>query len=165
MTDPNGLITPGRPAPGFTLPATPDGRAVGPGQFRGHPVVLAFYPADFTPVCADQLALYQAALPELERYGAALLGISVDDVDSHRAFAESRGVQFPLLSDAEPRGEVARRYGAYTPQGQAARALVVIDPDGTVAWSHLSPIDVNPGVDGILDALDRLAADRQVTTR
>jgi peroxiredoxin len=165
MTDPNGLIGPGRPAPGFTLPATPDGRQVGPGQFRGRPVVLAFYPADWTPVCGDQMALYQAAMPELDRYDAALLGISVDSVWSHRAFAESRGVRFPLLADFEPKGEVARRYGAYTPQGQAARALVVVDPDGTVAWSHLSPMEVNPGVDGILDALDRLATDRRVTTR
>ncbi|MCW3843155.1 redoxin domain-containing protein [Micromonospora yasonensis] len=164
MTDPNGLITPGRPAPGFTLPATPDGREVGPGQFRGRPVVLAFYPADFTPVCGEQMTLYQAAMPELERYGAVLLGISVDSVDTHRAFAQSQGVEFPLLADDEPRGEVARRYGAHTPRGEAARALVVIDPEGTVAWSYLSPMDVNPGVDGILDALERLAADRRVTT-
>ncbi|MFR9774816.1 redoxin domain-containing protein [Micromonospora sp. MS34] len=164
MTDPNGLIRPGRPAPGFTLPATPDGREVGPGQFPGRPVVLAFYPADFTPVCGDQMALYQAAMPELERYDTVLLGISVDSVDSHQAFAESRGIRFPLLADVEPKGEVARRYGAYTPQEQAARALVVIDPAGTVAWSHLSPMDVNPGVDGILDVLDRLDADRQVAT-
>lgn len=162
MTDPNGLIRPGRPAPGFTLPATPDGRQVGPEQFRGHPVVLAFYPADWTPVCGDQMALYQAAMPELERYDAVVLGISVDSLWSHQAFADSRGIRFPLLADFEPKGEVARRYGAYTPQGQAARALVVVDRQGTVAWSHLSPADVNPGVDGILDALDRLAAGRQV---
>ncbi|SBT45576.1 redoxin domain-containing protein [Micromonospora auratinigra] len=165
MTDPNGLIGPGRPAPGFTLPATPDGREVGPEQFRGRPVVLAFYPADWTPVCGDQMALYQAALPELERYDAVLFGISVDSLWSHNAFAESRGVRFPLLADYEPKGAVARRYGAYTPQGQAARALVVVDPDGTVAWSHLSPMDVNPGVDGILDALEALEADRRVVSR
>ncbi|WP_406042121.1 redoxin domain-containing protein [Micromonospora sp. NBC_00898] len=162
MTDPNGLIRPGRPAPGFTLPATPDGRQVGPEQFRGHPVVLAFYPADWTPVCGDQMALYQAAMPELERYDAVVLGISVDSRWSHQAFADSRGIRFPLLADFEPKGEVARRYGAYTPQGQAARALVVVDRQGTVAWTQLSPADVNPGVDGILDALDRLAAGRQV---
>ncbi|MFC4150500.1 redoxin domain-containing protein [Micromonospora mangrovi] len=165
MTDPNGLIGPGRPAPGFTLPATPDGQAVGPGQFLGRPVVLAFYPADWTPVCGDQMALYQAALPELERHDAVLLGISVDSLASHRAFAERQGVHFPLLADFEPKGEVARRYGAYTPQGQAARALVVIDAEGTVAWSHLSPMDVNPGVDGILDALEGLADERRVMAR
>ncbi|MFI7305372.1 redoxin domain-containing protein [Micromonospora aurantiaca] len=163
MSDPNGLITPGTDAPGFTLPATPDGREVGPGQFRGRPVVLAFYPADWSPVCGEQMTLYQAALPELERYGAVLLGISVDGVDSHRAFAESRGIRFPLLADFEPKGEVSRRYGAYAPHGQSDRALVVIGPDGRVAWSHLSPPEVNPGVDGILDALERLDADRRVS--
>ncbi|SCG45022.1 redoxin domain-containing protein [Micromonospora humi] len=165
MSDPNGLITAGQVAPGFTLPAAPDGREVGPGQFRGRPVVLAFYPADWTPVCSDQMALYQAALPELERYGAELLGISVDSVDSHRAFARSRGIRFPLLADFEPKGEVSRRYGAYAPRGQSDRALVVLDPDGRVAWSHLSPPEVNPGVDGILDTLDRLGTDRRVDAR
>ncbi|MFI6132087.1 redoxin domain-containing protein [Micromonospora sp. NPDC051141] len=165
MSDPNGLITPGQTAPGFTLPASPDAREVGPGQFRGRPVVLAFYPADWTPVCGDQMALYQAALPELERYDAVLLGISVDSVDSHRAFAQSRGIRFPLLADFEPKGEVSRRYGAYAPRGQSDRALVVIDADGRVAWSHLSPPEVNPGVDGILDALEQLGADRRVSTR
>ncbi|WBB67038.1 redoxin domain-containing protein [Micromonospora sp. WMMD812] len=162
MTDPNGLIGPGRPGPDFTLPATPDGRRTGPGEYRGRPVVLAFYPADWTPVCGDQMALYQAAMPEFDRYRAAVLGISVDSIWSHRAFAQSQGIEFPLLADFEPKGEVARAYGAYTPQGEAARALVVLGPDGTVAWSHLSPPDVNPGADGILDALERLAADRQV---
>ncbi|MCZ7476862.1 MULTISPECIES: redoxin domain-containing protein [unclassified Micromonospora] len=165
MSDPNGLITPGTDAPGFTLPAAPDGREVGPGQFRGRPVVLAFYPADWSPVCGEQMTLYQAALPELERYDAVLLGISVDSVDSHRAFAESRGIRFPLLADFEPKGEVSRRYGAYAPHGQSDRALVVIGPDGRVAWSHLSPPEVNPGVDGILDALARLDADRRVSAR
>ncbi|MBF5032553.1 redoxin domain-containing protein [Micromonospora sp. ANENR4] len=165
MSDPNGLITPGTDAPGFTLPAAPDGREVGPGQFRGRPVVLAFYPADWSPVCGEQMTLYQAALPELERYDAVLLGISVDSVDSHRAFAESRGIRFPLLADFEPKGEVSRRYGAYAPHGQSDRALVVVGPDGRVVWSHLSPPEVNPGVDGILDALARLDADRRVSAR
>ncbi|MEU0080362.1 redoxin domain-containing protein [Micromonospora tulbaghiae] len=162
MSDPNGLITPGQTAPGFTLPAAPDGREVGPGQFRGRPVVLAFYPADWSPVCGEQMTLYQAALPELERYDAVLLGISVDSVDSHRAFAESRGIRFPLLADFEPKGEVSRGYGAYAPHGQSERALVVVGPDGRVAWSHLSPPEVNPGVDGILDALEQLDSDRRV---
>ncbi|MEU8297027.1 redoxin domain-containing protein [Micromonospora sp. NPDC048909] len=162
MTDPNGLIRPGRPAPDFSLPATPDGQHTGPGGYRGRPVVLAFYPADWSPVCGDQMALYQAAMPEFDRYRAAVLGISVDSIWSHRAFAESQGIAFPLLADFEPKGEVARAYGAYTPRGEAARALVVLDPDGAVAWSHLSPPDVNPGADGILDALERLGTGRQV---
>jgi peroxiredoxin len=128
-------------------------------------VVLAFYPADWSPVCADQMALYQAAMPEFERYAAVVLGISVDSIWSHRAFAEAKGIRFPLLSDFEPKGEVSRGYGAYTPQGQATRTLVVVDPAGTVAWSYLSPAEVNPGADGILDALDRLGTERQVTAR
>ncbi|MGK5742148.1 redoxin domain-containing protein [Micromonospora sp. URMC 103] len=162
MTDPNGLIGPGRLAPDFTLPATPDGRRTGPADYRGRPVVLAFYPADWSPVCGDQMALYQAAKPEFDRYGAAVLGISVDSIWSHRAFAESQGIQFPLLADFEPKGAVARAHGAYQRSGEAARALVVLDPQGTVAWSHLSPPDVNPGADGILDALERLSSDSEV---
>ncbi|MEU8013648.1 redoxin domain-containing protein [Micromonospora parva] len=163
MSDPNGLIQPGRTAPGFTLPATPDGALVGPEQFRGRPVVLAFYPADWSPVCGDQMALYQSAAPVFAQYQAVVLGVSVDSIWSHRAFAESKGIEFPLLSDFEPKGEVARRYGAYLPQrGEAARALVVLDPAGTVTWSYLSPPEVNPGADGIFDALDQPAADRKV---
>ncbi|RKN51018.1 redoxin domain-containing protein [Micromonospora endolithica] len=165
MTDPSGLIRPGSTAPGFTLPATPDGRQTGPDDFRGRPVVLAFYPADWSPVCGDQMSLYQAAMSEFDRHQAALLGVSVDNLWSHRAFAEDRGIDFPLLADFEPKGEVSRRYGAYTDRGESARALVVIDPDGTVAWSHLSPPDVNPGADGILDALERMDDERRVTTR
>ena len=161
MTDSNGLIEPGRRAPDFSLPATPDGRHTGPAQYRGRPVVLAFYPADWSPVCGDQMVLYQAAKPEFDRYGAAVLGISVDSLWSHRAFAQSQGIEFPLLADFEPKGAVARAYGAYTPRGEAARALVVLDPDGTVAWSHLSPPEVNPGADGILDALERLRSGRE----
>ncbi|MGB2567955.1 redoxin domain-containing protein [Micromonospora citrea] len=165
MTESDGLIRPGSPAPDFSLPATPDGRRTGPGRFRGRPVVLAFYPADWTPVCGDQMALYQAAMPEFDRYDAVLFGISVDSLWSHRAFAEAQGVRFPLLADFEPKGEVSRRYGAYTAQGQSARALVVLDRDQTVAWSHLSPPEVNPGADGILDALEQLGAGQQVVTR
>ncbi|MFF5055274.1 redoxin domain-containing protein [Micromonospora sp. NPDC000663] len=157
MSDPNGLIQPGNPAPGFTLAATPDGQQMGPEQFRGRPVVLAFYPADWSPVCGDQMALYQAAAPVFDKYRAVVLGISVDSIWSHRAFAQARGIEFPLLADFEPKGEVARRYGAYAPWGEAQRALVVLDQNGTVAWSYLSPPDVNPGADGIFDALDRLA--------
>ncbi|WP_433126254.1 redoxin domain-containing protein [Micromonospora sp. CA-240977] len=164
MSDPNGLIQPGRPAPGFTLPATPDGALTGPEQFRGRPVVLAFYPADWSPVCGDQMALYQSAAPVFAQYRAVVLGISVDSIWSHRAFAESRGIEFPLLADFEPKGEVARRYGAYNARGEADRALVVLDPAGQVTWSYVSPPDVNPGADGIFDALDQLAADRKVMT-
>ncbi|MEV4810773.1 redoxin domain-containing protein [Micromonospora avicenniae] len=162
MTDPNGLIGPGRPAPDFTLPATPDGRRTGLREYRDRPVVLAFYPADWSPVCGDQMALYQSAMPEFESYRAALLGISVDSFWSHRAFAENQGIEFPLLADFEPKGAVARSYGAYTRGGEAARALVVIDPDGVVAWRQLYPQEVNPGADGILDALERMRVSGEV---
>ena len=139
MTDPNGLIRPGRPAPGFTLPATPDGRQVGPEQFRGHPVVLAFYPADWTPVCGDQMALYQAAMPELERTTPWCSASRWTASGRTRRSPTAAGIRFPLLADFEPKGEVARRYGAYTPQGQAARALVVVDPPGHGAPGATSP--------------------------
>jgi len=158
MSDPNGLIQPGRTAPGFTLPATPDGALLGPEQFRGRPVVLAFYPADWSPVCGDQMSLYQSAAPVFAQYRAAVLGISVDSIWSHRAFAESRGIEFPLLADFEPKGGVSRAFGAYRENdGFSERALFVLDADGVIRWSYLSPVDVNPGADGILTALDALS--------
>jgi peroxiredoxin len=151
------LLPAGATAPVFTLASTPSD-TVSLGSLRGRPVVLAFYPADWSPVCSDQMALYNQILPTFGEYGAAILGISVDSVWCHQAFAESRHLRFPLLADFEPKGEVARRYGAYHPQGFAERALFVIDANGVIAWSYLSPIDVSPGADGILDALDALKA-------
>jgi peroxiredoxin (alkyl hydroperoxide reductase subunit C) len=120
-------------------------------------VVLAFYPADWSPVCSDQMALYQAVLPEFERFDAELFGISVDGVWSHLAFAKDRNLQFPLLADFEPKGDVARAYRVYRAHdGTSERALYVIDADGIVRWSYVSPVDVNPGADGILRALERI---------
>jgi peroxiredoxin (alkyl hydroperoxide reductase subunit C) len=122
-------------------------------------VVLAFYPADFSPVCSDQLALYQAASPTFAQYGAQVLGVSADGVYSHQAFAQARGLQFPLLSDWWPHGRTAQAYGAFDDDsGMAARALFVLDEDGVVNWSYLSPAGVNPGADGILSALEAMAA-------
>jgi peroxiredoxin len=150
------LIGVGSAAPDFTLPSAPD-RSVTLSQLRGRPVVLVFYPADWSPVCGDQVALYNEVLPEFEAYGAQLLGISVDGVWCHAAFARDRTLRFPLLADFEPKGEVARQYGAYQePGGFCRRALIVIDAAGTVRWSYVSPIDVNPGADGILSALEQL---------
>ncbi len=127
------------------------------------PVIIAFYPADWSPVCSDQMALYQALLPEFARFGAALLGISVDGVWCHRAFAESRRLEFPLLADFQPKGAVARSYGSYDSiEGEAKRSLFVVDGDGVVAWSYLSPPEVNPGADGILTALESLTSTRGV---
>jgi peroxiredoxin len=150
-------VEPGQVAPDFSLQTDP-GRSLRLSSLRGRPVILAFYPADWSPVCSDQMALYAAIRPEFDRYGATMLGLSTDGVWCHRAFAEHRGINFPLLADFEPKGEVARRYGAYLEgEGVAARVLVVLDADGVVAWSHLSPQEVNPGADGILAALDSLA--------
>jgi peroxiredoxin len=150
------LLTAGSAAPEFTLASGPSER-VSLGSFRGRPVVLAFYPADWSPVCGDQMSLYSQILPAFREHDAAVLGISVDGVWCHQAFAEARRLHFPLLADFEPKGEVARSYGAYDHElGFAQRALFVVDRAGTIAWSYLSPVGVNPGADGILDALDAL---------
>ena len=151
-----GPLPAGTRAPLFKLQAAP-GRVVSLEEFRGRPVVLAFYPADWSPVCGDQMALYSALHAEWDRFDAVLLGISVDGVWCHAAFAEERKLRQTLLSDFEPKGEVARRYGVYEQEaGTSGRALFVIDGDGIIRWSYLSPDAVNPGADGILDALEQL---------
>ena len=152
----SNVLPAGTSAPDFTLPSAPD-QKLSLRDVRGQPVILAFYPADWSPVCGDQMALYNEVLPEFERYGAKLMGISVDGVWCHRAFADARHLHFPLLADFEPKGAVSRSYGAYrATDGVSERALFVIDKAGTIAWSYCSAIDVNPGADGILDALDAL---------
>jgi peroxiredoxin len=146
----------GSTAPDFELRSTPD-QTVSLAEFRGRPVILAFYPEDWSPVCSDQLALYQEVLPEFQRFGAELLGISVDGVWCHLAFARDRNLHFPLLADFEPKGAVARAYQAYRAvDGTSERALYVIDANGRVHWSYISPVGVNPGADGILRALESL---------
>jgi len=150
-------------APEFQLNATPD-QKVKLSDFRGHPVILAFYPADWSPVCGDQMALYNEILEEFRRYDAQLLGLSVDGVWCHRAFAEARKLHFPLLADFEPKGGVARAYGVYRAEnGTSERALFVLDGDGVVRWSYVSPIGVNPGADGILEALEKLGGEKEKT--
>jgi len=149
----------GEAAPDFEL-VTADGRRIALRDLRGAPVILAFYPADWSPVCGDQMGLYNEVLPEFERYGARLLGISVDGMWCHRAFTENRKLGFPLLADFEPKGAVAKRYGVYRERdGTTERALFVIDAGGVIRWRYVSPIDVNPGADGILEALDALTAE------
>jgi peroxiredoxin len=146
----------GRAAPDFSLHSTPD-QTVSLSQLRGRPVVLVFYPADWSPVCGDQVALYNEMLSEFQSYNAQIVGISVDGAWCHAAFAGNRKLRFPLLSDFEPKGDVARRYGVYREdEGVCERALFVIDAEGIVRWSYLSPIGINPGADGILDALEKL---------
>ena len=153
------ILAAGTPAPDFSLHTTPD-QKVSLSDFRGHPVILAFYPADWSPVCGDQVALYNEILPEFERLGARLVGISVDGMWCHRAFAQDRKLHFPLLADFEPKGEVARRYGVYRDaDGPSERALFVIDAAGVIRWRYVSPIDVNPGANGILEALESLTAE------
>ena len=146
----------GTPAPDFSLNSTPD-QTVKLSEFRGQPVVLAFYPADWSPVCGDQMALYNEMLSEFGSFGAELMGISVDGVWCHAAFSRDRKLHFPLLADFEPKGAVARLYGVYRQgEGTSERALFVIDADGVIRWSYVSPVGVNPGADGILSALEEL---------
>jgi peroxiredoxin len=147
-------LTPGSKAPDFRLPSTPD-QTVALQEFRGRPVILVFYPADWSPVCGDQTSLYNELLPEFQSFGAEMLGISVDGAWCHLAFANDRKLRFPLLADFEPKGAVARAYGVYRSQdGFTERALFVIDGDGIIRWSYVSPIGINPGADGILSALE-----------
>jgi peroxiredoxin len=150
------ILPAGTPAPEFNLPVTPDQR-LALSELRGRPVILAFYPADWSPVCGDQMALYNEVLPEFTKFNAELLGISVDGVWSHEAFTHDRHLKFPLLADFEPKGAVAKSYGAYRNQeGVCERALFVIDRNGIITWSYCSPVAVNPGADGILTALEAL---------
>ena len=150
------ILVPGTQAPEFTLPVTPDQR-LSLSELRGQPVILAFYPADWSPVCGDQMALYNEILPEFQKCKAELLGISVDGPWCHEAFAKDRHYHFPLLADFEPKGAVAQMYGAYrSKEGVCERALFVIDKDGAITWSYCSPVAVNPGADGILQALEQL---------
>ena len=154
------ILQAGTMAPDFTLHVTPD-QKLALRELRGRPVILAFYPADWSPVCGDQMALYNEILPEFQKHHAELLGISVDGSWCHAEFTSNRKLHFPLLADFEPKGDVCRLYGAYRPDdGTAERALFVIDKNGKIVWSYLSPVAVNPGADGILDALDQLSASK-----
>ena len=143
-------------APDFALKATPD-QTISLKQLLGKPIVLVFYPADWSPVCGDQVSLYNEMLSEFQGYGAQIVGISVDGAWCHTAFAKDRKLRFPLLADFEPKGAVAKRYGVYdAATGTSERALFVIDGEGIVRWRYVSPVGINPGADGILDALETL---------
>lgn len=156
----NAPLSPGMPAPDFRLRSTPE-QAVSISDFSGQPVILAFYPADWSPVCSDQMVLYQEIMPEFKKHNAQLLGISVDGVWCHLAFAKDRHLRFPLLADFEPKGEVSRAYRAYRQgDGYSERALYVIDAEGVISWSYISPVGVNPGADGILRALENMTRQR-----
>jgi peroxiredoxin len=150
------VLSPGTASPFFKLQATPD-QSVSLSDFKGMPVVLLFYPADWSPVCSDELAIFNELMPDFRAHHAELLGISVDGVWCHTAFAKDRKLHFSLLSDFEPKGQIAKSYGVYREEdGTAARALFVIDGNGIIQWSYNSPVGVNPGADGVLDALEKL---------
>jgi peroxiredoxin len=149
------MIEAGAAAPDFKL-RDQDGEKVTLESLRGQTTVLVFYPLDFSPVCTDQLNVYQEVLGELESAGAQLYGISVDSAYSHKAFQERLGITIPLLADFHPKGEVARKFGVYNEdRGVSARALVMIGPDLVVKWSHVSPSPLEiPGANLIFDALE-----------
>ena len=150
------ILSAGTAAPEFTLHVTPD-QTLSLSELRGKPVILAFYPADWSPVCGDELSVFNEILPEFAKFGAELVGISVDGVWSHDAFAKHKHLHFPLASDFEPKGATARSYGAYREKdGVCERALFLIDGAGQIAWSYCSPVAVSPGADGILNALQTL---------
>jgi peroxiredoxin len=152
----SAILAPKTSAPDFTLHVTAD-QTLSLSELKGKPVILAFYPADWSPVCGDEMALFNEVLPEFRKYNADLLGISVDGVWCHDAFAAHQKLHFPLLSDFEPKGYVAKQYGAYREKdGCCERALFVIDKNGVIVWSYLSPVAENPGADGILAALEAL---------
>lgn len=151
------VLSPGTHAPDFTLKKSPNA-SMSLADLKGRPAVLIFYPADWSPVCGDELALFNEILPEFQRYDAQLVGVSVDGVWCHQAYAKARNLEFPLLADFEPKGEVSRKYDAYREaEGMSERALFVLDADGVIRWSYLSDISKNPGADGVLAALEELS--------
>jgi peroxiredoxin len=154
------MIAAGKPAPEFTL-RNQDGEQVSLSEYRGRKVLLVFYPLDFSPVCSDQLSIYQEVKGEIAEKGVELVGISVDHGFAHKAFQEKLGIDTPLLADFEPKGEVARAYGAYIEQtGHANRSLVLVDEEGRVAWVHESPTPLEiPGANLIFDALETVGSD------
>jgi peroxiredoxin len=150
------MLLTGSAAPEFSLYATPD-QKIKLSEFRGKRVILAFYPADWSPVCSDQMSLYNEMLSLFQNHNAVLFGISVDGKWSHLAFRENRKLHFPLLSDFAPKGNVSRLYQVYDEdQGECQRAIYVIDEEGKIAWNYMSPVGINPGGDGILAALEKL---------
>jgi peroxiredoxin len=149
------MIEPGSPAPDFSLPDQA-GEMVGLGDFARRKLVLAFYPLDFSPVCSDQLSVYQEVLAEIEGRGASLVGVSVDSKYCHRAFREHLNLTIPLLADFHPKGAMSRRYGAFQEEfGTNNRSLVLVGEDGVVRWSHATgSVKEIPGANLIFDALD-----------
>ena len=150
-------------APDFELYSTPD-QKLRLGELRDKKIILTFYPADWSPVCDDQMSLYNEMEIYFARHNAQLVGISVDSKWSHLAFSGHNKFHFPLLADFEPKGAVSRLYEAYDEkEGECRRALYVIDEDGIIRWRYLSPTGINPGADGILNALEQLDNFKTIT--
>jgi peroxiredoxin len=149
------LISVGEKAPDFSLP-NHKGEQVSLSDFRGRKVMLAFYPSDFSPVCSDQLSIYQEVKPSLDEAGLEVVGISIDHSWAHRAFRKELNLDFTLLADFHPKGEVAERYGAYLADyGTSNRSLVLIDPEGVVSWVYETPTPLEiPGANLLFDALE-----------
>lgn len=149
----------GEPAPDFALPDA-NGRNVRLSDYRGRCAVLAFYPLDWSPGCSRQLDLYQQELEEFRRRGAEVIGISVDSLYSHGAWAAARGLTFPLLADFNPKGEVARRYRVWRDKdGFSERALYVIDENGIIRHAQVSPkLQHVPDIYELFAELDALGA-------
>jgi peroxiredoxin len=150
------ILQAGTIAPDFNLNSTPD-QKLRLSELKDKNIILAFYPADWSPVCGDQMSLYNEMRTFFHKYNAAVIGISVDSKWSHLAFEENRNLHFPLLSDFEPKGAISKLYGVYNEgEGQSRRALFVIDKAGVIQWSYLSPDGINPGADGIIEALEKI---------
>lgn len=154
------MLNPGTVAPDFELFATPD-QKLKLSELKGKKVILVFYPADWSPVCSDELTIYNEAAKLFEKYNAQVVGISVDSKWSHTAFSEQHHYHFPLLADFEPKGMVAKLYKSYDEEdGLCKRSIYLIDEEGKIAWNYLSPVGINPGVDGVLDALEQLKTEK-----
>jgi peroxiredoxin len=160
----NTPLPPGTPAPDFALQDA-SGQTVGLGDYRGQPTVLVFYPLDWSPGCSQQLDLYQQEIDEFERRRARVVGISVDSLYSHGAWAAVRGIEFPLLADFHPKGDAARRYHVYREEdGFSERALYVVDGDGIIRYSHVSPfLHHVPDIYELFAALDALPSRTSAT--
>lgn len=153
----SNILKPGIQAPDFTLNVTPD-QKISLSDFQSKPLIIVFYPADWSPVCSDEMTIFNELLPEFRKHQAELVGISVDGYWCHAAFAKNNHFHFPLLADFEPKGAIAKKYGAYREKdGVCERALFLVDKNGSIAWSFLSPIGENPGADGVLEALESLS--------
>ncbi|HUV31114.1 MAG TPA: redoxin domain-containing protein [Acidobacteriota bacterium] len=151
----------GDPAPDFTLPTHNEGE-LNLSWYRGRRiVVLAFYPADWTPVCATQIPGYQDVFDEFEKYDCQLLAVSIDSIPSHVAWARSLGgISFPLMSDFYPHGRVARLYGVLTDKGYAGRVVFVIDKRGIIRHIQRVPVLEIPDNAELFKVLAELQAER-----